>query len=320
MRFKKFIWQSCKRHDIMKRINPCPQQGGTSTIQQAIYQAHRSSCGQNLVIFEPIGITDIRYTDLKDILEGALNSQESIENWTLLREYGTNFLVYPSSQNKLMYIHQMGYWAQTLYNTIPDISISGYTYHLTVYDGNGFTIWDSLSPDLTVTKQTSTSTIYNSPDDDDIKNYAADGYIYNYTTIPLIPSNPYGLTDVNLYGISYNPGYFAYVDISDPIARDLLRSAFLANQLAMPETTMAVNTQLTDPANTRTFGFKNFGFSARQQQPQLTLALVEYFGNLAYYCCYRSELYTINRTTSTVIENVFVRLGLEQNIVIPTPP
>ena len=275
------------------RINPIPQQAGVQTIQQAIYQAHNSPCGQNMLIYNPIGVTDIRYVELKDILEVAMNSDQSIEDWTNLRYAATTFLLYPSFNNKLSYMKHLEDWAVSIFGSVPLYVIPYYNYHLTVYDSSGFTIWDSGTPFLRPTT-TSPSGL-------------------SYTTVPLVNMNPFGLKDVNLYGINYNPGYIAYIDKNTPNGRDTLQSAFIVNQSGMPETVMSVGTLLTDPANTRTFGFKYYGFSARQQVPNYTKN--ENFGDLGYYCCYMNQLYTIpteDWDKTTLIENIFVRLGLEE--------
>lgn len=283
--------------DVIKenglRINPIPQQAGVQTIQQAIYQAHDSPCGQNLLIYEPIGVTDIRYTDLKDLLEESMNSDLSISNWQNLRYAATTFLLDPTFNNKLMYLKKLENWALSLFTSIPLFVIPYYNYHMTVYDSGGFTIWDSTTPFLRPTS-------------------SGPGGL-SYTKVPLTMSNPFGITEINLYGISFNPGYFAYINKNNQTGSDTLKSAFLVNQASMPETVMAIGTQLTDPANTRTFGFKNYGFSARQQVPNYTQN--PNYGDLGYYACYMSQLYTIpteDWDKVTLIENIFVRLGLEE--------
>jgi len=272
------------------RINPIPQQAGVQTIQQAIYQAHDSACGQNTLIYDPIGVTDIRFVDLKDLLEEAMNSELSISKWTDLRYMATTFLLDPTFNNKILYISALEQWATSMFYSIPLFVIPNYNYHLTVYDSGGFTVWDSNTPYLIPTLP--------GP---------------SYTKVPLVNSNPFGITEINLYGISFNPGYYAYIDKNNPVGSQVLQSAFLVNQSSMPETVMSVGTLLTDPANTRTFGFKYFGFSARQQVPNYTKN--SNFGELGYYCCYMARLYTIptaDWNKETLVENIFVRLGLEE--------
>jgi hypothetical protein len=281
--------------NLTYRINPIPQQSGAQTIQQAIYQSHKSPCGYNTIVFDPIGITEIRFVDLKTILDEALNSELSVTEWNKLRDIGTTYLLSPTRFNKLAYVNQLGYWAQIIFASIPNVVISGYKYHLNVSDTNGFTIWDSQTPELYTTALNPIL-----------------GYL-DYTQIPLIQPNPYTEQTINLYGIVHNPGYFAYIDKTDPIGLETLQSAFLISQTTLPETMMAVASLLTDPANTRTFGFKYYGFSARQQVPNYIKN--DDYGDLGYYCSYLSQLYTIktdNWDKHSLIENVIIRLGLEQ--------
>lgn len=280
------------------RIAPIPQQSGAPTIQQAIYQAHNSVCGQNLLVFDRIGITNIRYIDLKDDLDALLLRPDTLVAWNTLGMVGTTYLQDATPTNRILYIQALTEWASIIFQntTMPP---AGYTYALTVYDSNGCTVWDSKTPGLLPTRTLMT-----------------DEVVYSQTN--LMTPNPFKnsmtgspKTSANLYGISNNPGYLAYV--TDATVQ---QSAFMVNQAAFPETVMAVASQLEDPANTRVFGFPNYGFAARQQNPNNDAT--NNFGSIGYYCCHLTNLYTIPNDTytlSTLIETVFVRLGLEQ-----TPP
>jgi len=87
----------------------------------------------------------------------------------------------------------------------------------------------------------------------------------------------------------------------------------MVNQAAFPETFMAVSSLLTDPANTRVYGFQKYGFAARQQVPNYEKSQNQ--GQIGYYACYINSLFTNpneDYPESTLIEYVFVRLGLEQ--------
>jgi hypothetical protein len=276
------------------RIGPIPQQSGAPTIQQAIYQAHNSVCGVNTLVYDRIGITKIRYIDLKEILDSLLNANDTITAWKNLGVVGTTYLQDATPENRILYIQALSDWAKVIFTkaalTPPP---SGYTYGLTVYDSNGTTIWDSKTPQLVP---------------------IVDGIIPRYTKVDLTTPNPFKepngstRTSANLYGIANNPGYLAY--ISDETTQ---KSAFMVNQAAFPETVMAVASQISDPANTRVFGFMNYGFSARQQNPNSDDTNI--FGSLAYYCVHLTNIYTVPNATyplTTLIETVFVRIGLLQ--------
>ena len=277
------------------RIGPIPQQSGAPTIQQAIYQAHDSVCGQNLLVYDRIGITNIRYIDLKNILDKFLLQPDTYEAFINLQIAGTTYLQEPSPENRLLYIQALTTWASNIFK-LGDIPPQGYTYVITVYDSNGSTIYDSKTSNLTPTKELLNGTLV-------------------YSQVDLMTPNPFintqtgtPRTSTNLYGIANNPGYLAYVKDAD-----IQQSAFMVNQAAFPETVMAVASQLSDPANTRVFGFPTYGFAARQLNPNSDAT--NNFGSLGYFCSHLVNLFTIPNDTyplSTLIETVFVRLGLQQ--------
>lgn len=60
------------------RICPSTQQGGTQTIQQSIYLTHNNPCGLNTLIFQKMGLTSIRYVDLKNYLDAMLDTDEMV--------------------------------------------------------------------------------------------------------------------------------------------------------------------------------------------------------------------------------------------------
>jgi len=291
------------------RINPAPMQGGVNTIQQAIYQSHGSDCGQNQVIFEPVGVaflpgssTPLRFIDLKEILDFSMNTEAALAALENLKTVGTEYCQYPSRDNRARYLFALQEWAQTLFSSIPSITITGYDYRFTVYDSNGMTIFDSQSPTLLPITQT--------------------GSTLSYTTVALQTPNPFTdpqppplppvtKTSIQLYGIAINPGYLAYTTSSS-----VQTSAFAVSQAGLPENTMAISSLLTDPANTRTYGFKYYGFSARQQSPNYVQKPEQ--GQIGYYAAYLKQLFTVPNSSypeSTLIEYVFVRLGLEQTPV-----
>jgi hypothetical protein len=206
-------------------------------------------------------------------------------------------------ENRLYYLQALIAWAKTLYaniisvptDIIPTVSIPGYRYELTVYDFNGNTLWDSGTPNLYPVTETDPP---------------------QYVKVPLTTPNPLKNTPnaVNIYGIANNPGYIAYINASRSEGADAQTSAYLINQTAMPESIMAIASLLGDPANTRVYGFMNYGFAARQQAPN-TEHTTDY-GQIGFYCAYINSIYTIptdTYTESTLIENIFCRVGFAQN-------
>jgi hypothetical protein len=281
------------------RINPVPQ--------QAIYQAHNSSCGQNRLIYDPILVIDnetFYFIDLKDILFDIMNSETTIAALDNAIAIGTNYLVDPIPDNRLLYIDSLFQWAQTLFGQIEDKTpINGYTYVLTVYNYNGNTIWDSATPTLTPTTNTIPP---------------------QYTIVPLIQPNPLtgNPSTWNLYGINNTPAAIGWINgnsTGQPYSANgalAQISTYLVNQAIQPESVMAIASLLTDPANTRVYGFPRYGFSARQNTNANNVA-----GQLGFYCCYLNELYSnpidANNNTSTLFDYIFVRIGLVQDIAAP---
>lgn len=287
------------------RINPTPQQAGTQTMQQAIYQAHNSPCGQNKLIYDPILVIDDQtfyFIDLKNLLYDIMNAESTVELLQAAIESGTTYLVDPSPPNRLVYLSSLLDWAKSLFIQISEKSpIPGYEYVLTVYDYNGNTIWDSGTPTLTPTTNTVPP---------------------NYVQIPLSTPNPLAgsPSSINLYGISNIPTAMAWINGATVNGALAQRSAYTINQAAMPESVMAIASLLTDPANTRVYGFPRYGFSSRQNTLNAIASDINY-GQLGFYCCYLNSLYSNpiadNNYTSTLIEYVFVRLGLAQSAVPP---
>ena len=89
------------------RIGPIPQQSGAPTIQQAIYQAHNSVCGQNTLVCDRIGITKIRYIDLKDDLDALLLQPDTLAAWENLQVVGTTYLQNATPDNRILYIEAL---------------------------------------------------------------------------------------------------------------------------------------------------------------------------------------------------------------------
>lgn len=286
------------------RFNPTVQQGGTQTIQQSIYLTHFNPCGVNLLIFEEIGDTKITFAQLKEFLDAILKLEEVQLYFERVRETGTEFLYNTSYQTQFQYLYSAMEWGKAVYRNKPDVEYPGYFWRVSVFDYNGVMVWDSFTPTLEIIKKTGESQ-------------------YDWLLIPLVtefssntpPSppctvrNPFiGPTqlDIQLYGICNNPAFVCFMKPTDLLAQETIRSSYLVNQVALPESIMAISSLLTDPANTRVFGVTRYGFSARQNTFNSAL--------LGYHCVYLNEIRTIEEKP-TLIETMFVRLSLEQDLL-----
>jgi len=281
------------------RVNPSIQQGGTQTIQQSIYLTHLNPCGVNLLIFEEIGSTKITFFQLKEFLNNILNRNEVVEKFVQAREAGTEYMYRPTFQTQLSYIYSIQEWGKEAYKFIPDVVFEGYTWRLSVFNYNGVMVWDSLTPDL--------DSVIIKPDGS-----------FDWTFVPLVlefqslpPTvvtvrNPFindTSTAVQLYGISNNISFSNFLDRKTALGRSVVQSSFLVNQVALPESMMAIASLLTDPANTRVFGVTKYGFSARQDTRNT--------GLIGYHCVHLNDIKTIE-DNPILIETFFIRLSLEQ--------
>ena len=283
------------------RFGPTVQQGGTGTIQQSIYLTHNNPCGVNLLIYEKIGATEITYFQLKEFLDAMLRTEEVQNKFEALRYAGTDFLFDPTEQNQLKYLYQAMEWGKSLFQNRPDQDYEGYQWRVSVFDYNGVMIWDSFSPELEIVKKS--GDIYQFEILDLVTQF--------YSNTPPFPvrvvDNPFlppGKTTIQLYGICNNPAYSSFLDPNVEISEITVRSSFLVNQVALPESIMSISSLLTDPANTRVFGVTKYGFSSRQNTFNSA-----YIG---YHCVYLNDIKTIGDNNPTLIETMFVRLSLEQ--------
>lgn len=272
------------------RMAPTIQQGGTQTIQQSIYITHDNPCGINRLIFQKMGFTGIRYIDLKNYLDAILASDQMKQLFEQVRIDGTDFINHPldvQKQNK--YLYSTSQWAEAGISNLPvsPTFYSGYEFSFSVYDGSGSLIFSSNTPSLKIiTKNAET---------------------YTRSTVSLISTfqfNTNGPTTLQLYKVCNNYIYLPYLNVANAQSLAVKNSDFVINQLALPETIMAIASLLVDSANTRTFGIPKYGFSNRSDQLQK--------GGIAYYCTQFINLYTtpdVNGQT-TLIESVFARLAL----------
>lgn len=281
------------------RIAPTTQQGGTQTIQQSIYLSHNNPCGANLLIFQEMGLTQIRYIDLKNYLDEILKSEEMIMLFEEIRARGTTYIYDPdNSQKTYAYLYAIQQWAiASLQNlSVPERYYPGYRFRTTVYDASGTVLSDSYSPNIKiVTIDPATE-------------------LYELGLVRILPSNPYyNIDKTSVYKISTNYAQIPFLDVVTPASGNymwgfgVILSNFSINQGGLPETTMATASLLVDSANTRAFGIPKYGFSARSS--------LSAFGGITYNCCHFIDIRTTPDANgkTTLIESIFFRLSLEED-------
>jgi len=283
-----------KSAHIFDKLRMCPtiQQGGTQTIQQSIYITHDNPCGINKLIFQEMGFSGIRFIDLKNYLDDILGSEQMRLLFEQVRIDGTDFVNSPldvQKQNK--YLYSLSQWAEAGLGNLPisPTYYPGYEFSFSVYDGSGSLIFGSNTPTLKIITKT--------------------GDIYTRNTVSLISTfqfNTNGPTTLALYKMCNNYILLPYLNISNSQSLAAKNSDFVINQLALPETIMAVSSLLVDSANTRTFGVPKYGFSNRSNQLQV--------GGIAYYCAHIIDINTMPDADgkTTLIESIFARLALEE--------
>jgi hypothetical protein len=285
------------------RICPTTQQGGTQTIQQSIYLTHNNPCGANLLVFQEMGLTQIRYIDLKNYLDAIVGSEEMRLLFEDIRVAATEYISKPDD-NQLFYkyLYTIMQWAKKGISNLP-VPINyydGYRFRVDVYDASGTSYYDSYYPILEII-------IYTSNTDQ-----------YQLSLIPLTPAqpksnrNPFG----PLYKLTSVPRNIPFINDLTAVGFSTLLSNFLYNQSTSTETQMAVASLLIDSANTRTFGIPKYGFSARQN--------VSPFGGIVYNCVNFIDIRTIPDAdgNTTLVESIFFRLSLNEdtyNFSTPVP-
>lgn len=281
------------------RIAPTTQQGGTQTIQQSIYLTHNNPCGANLLIFQEMGLTGIRYIDLKNYVDDILASEEMITLFQQIQEAGTIYIHEPdNSQKTYAYLYAIQQWAYASGNNLP-LPVdyyTGYRFRVVVYDASGTVFYDSFSPNVKIV------TI------DPVTG------LYRLAVVKVLPSNPYYNIDrTSVYKISTNYAQIPFIDVvAEPVDNfmwgfAIILSNFSVNQSGCPETVMAISSLLVDSANTRSFGIPKYGFSARSN--------LSGFGGLCYNCAHFVDIRTTRDTNgnNTLIESIFFRLSLEED-------
>lgn len=278
---------------IFKTLRICPttQQGGTQTIQQSIYLTHNNPCGANLLIFQEMGLTKIRYVDLKNYVDDILKSEEMIHLFDEIQNTGTIYINDPvDSQKTMAYLYAIQQWAQASINNLPlpVTYFPGYRFRINVYDASGTVFYDSFYPRV---KNINKNNITN---------------LYNEVKYPLLPSYPsYFQYQVSAYKISTNYQFYAFIDVLK--AFDLVFSNFPRNQASLPEAVMAIASLLVDSANTRSFGIPKYGFSARSN--------LSGYGGITYNCAHFIDIRTVpnEEGKTTLIESFFFSLSLEED-------
>lgn len=273
------------------RIAPTTQQGGTQTIQQSIYLTHNNPCGANLLIFKKMGLTQIRYIDLKNYVDEILKSEQMTELFQVIRESATVYIYDPKDEQRFNeYIYNTVEWASNAMANLPvkENHYPGYLFRVNVYDGSGTMLFDSYYPNLRPMKKV--------------------GPLYVQQRVKVLPSNPYYWienTGLFKYGSAYQ---VPFVNHLTQVGFESILSNFPQNQSGMQETVMAVASLLVDSANTRSFGVPKYGFSARQS--------LSPFAGITYNCSHIIDIYTVpteDEPSSTLVESIFFRLSLEED-------
>jgi hypothetical protein len=235
-----------------------------------------------------MGYTGIRFIDLKNYLDDILGSETMRLLFEQVRLDGTDFMNNPldvQKQNK--YLYSLSQWAESglLELPVPSTYYTGYQFSFSVYDGSGSLIYSSNTPTLLIINK-------------------QDG-VYTRNTVALTSTmNPQDTTTLALYKMCNNYILLPFLNVSNSQSLAVKNSDFVINQLALPETIMAVSSLLVDSANTRTFGVPRYGFSNRSNQLQV--------GGIAYYCAHVIDIYTVpdENGKTTLIETIFARLAL----------
>lgn len=271
------------------RIAPTTQQGGTQTMQQAIYLCHDNPCGANKLIFQEMGLTGIRFIDLKNYLDEILGSEEMRDLFEQARAAGTEYINNPVQETYYYkYRYSLMEWARSAIanSPIPVDYYPGYRLKFSLYDGDGDAMYDSFFPDLLIMRKISVDPFYTP------------------TYVPL-NWNSFFQWNITLYKMLSYKKFLPYINTSDTFrGAQVASSDFLLCQTMFPESIMAEASLLVDTANARAFGIPKFGFSARSNQ--------HLNGGIAYYCAHIIQVLATTEN-SPLIESVFVRLSLEED-------
>lgn len=267
------------------RIAPIPQQGGTQTIQQTINMSHNNPCGFNQFSVLSMGDTGITYGRFLSYLNQLLSIPTVIDAYA---SYVVALLEYDGAtteMNKKKAIYMLYAYGIAVKDGMADLPpITGYDFVCSIYEANGATILDSsISSQWPPVVET-----------------VPDVYDYTYLTLQAYKNPDYAICTV--YNLLNQPNTSPWIDQSVGSQADLINSSYLVNQVATPESTMAIASLQTDTANTRNYGFTGFGFSSRPLSPENA--------NASYNACYMNRISIGMRS----INSIFVRLSLVQSI------
>lgn len=276
------------------RIAPTVQQGGTQTMQQAIYLTRDNPCGANKLIFQELGLIKIRYIDLKNYMDEILGTEEMRQLFEQVKIDGTEYINNPLDEALYYkYRYSLSIWAKTAmqYYPVPEDYYPGYRIKFSLYDGDGDAMFDSFFPNLMIMRKISVPPYY----------------VPTYVPLDL---NPFFQMNITLYKMLSYKKFLPYVNITDTFRGvEVVSSDFVLCQTLFPETIMAEASLLVDTANARAFGIPTYGFSARSNQ--------HLNGGIGYFCAHVIQIQSIpnENNETTLIESIFVRLSVEENTI-----
>jgi hypothetical protein len=260
------------------RIAPTPQQGGTQTIQQTINLSHDNPCGYNFFLDLIMGDTGLTYRQFYKFLYDAMNSFQARIAFSAYKMALETYNEDTTDENQKILVYNLYQYALAVASYMGMIPVQGYNYVFTVYNADGSTILDtsiaSAWPPVLKT-----------------------GDIYTYTTLVLQTyRNP---TDsvCTVNNLLNQINIWSWIDQSVGNQAELINSSYLVNQVATPESTLAISSLLTDNANTRNYGLIGYGFSSRSFSPQNP--------SISHNVCYLNQV-----STDTLLDSFFIRLSL----------
>lgn len=258
------------------RINPSIVQGGAYTIQQSINISHNNACGTSLETATPLGTGAFSFFSLKNSLDDMLRVEAVQQAFITIEQTGTAYVKTPTTATQVAFLESIQNYALTLYTVLPTNPPEGYLYRLSVYDASGATIWESSSPSTLI---------------------VTGGAL---TTVPLL-TNPYGQTTTDLYGIFQAPCLFSYLN---PSAIQIINSPYLFNQTAFPESILSIATLVVGVSRQTNYANSGYGYAARQSSPRSGIGL-------GYYTSFYQTIFS---ETKSVVDVIYVRLGLVQRV------
>lgn len=279
------------------RIAPIPLQGGVQTIQQSIYLTHDNPCGYGTLLSTEAGDTGLTFNELADILQSGINNEAIAGFYERLRASVGAINSDPSEENVLQYLEDFFLYGKAIWDEVfSGFSVPGYKTVFSCFEANGTTIFDSDVVNTNPAYLEYIPPVYRDGSGDlqytelilitpqpftlNLATYNCPTPRSPYAIFPVptpppyppgIPPNPYcvlSLITVQFYGLLQTPSYWPYVwfraipgvNINQRI---LFNSSYMSNQIARPESNMAIASLITDTANTRTFVRPGFGFSSR---------------------------------------------------------